>query len=81
MLDKCYFCNAKVIEQQITLDYWWGDTLTVIKGVPAGVCHQCGEKYLASGVYKELERLAKSKSHFMGKMTIDILGFEESAAA
>ena len=55
MLDKCYFCNAKVIEQQITLDYWWGDTLTVIKGVPAGVCHQCGEKYLASGVYYDWE--------------------------
>jgi hypothetical protein len=39
------------------------------------------EKYLASGVYKGLERLAKSKSHLMGKMTVDILAFEASAAA
>ncbi len=81
MLDKCYFCKAKVVEQQITLDYRWGDTLVVIKDVPAGVCQQCGEKYLASGVYKGLERLAKSKSHLMGKMTVDILTFEASAAA
>ena len=81
MLDKCYFCKAKVVEQQITIDYRWGDTLVVIKDVPAGVCQQCGEKYLARGVYKGLERLAKSKSHLMGKMTVDILAFEASAAA
>jgi len=81
MLDKCYFCKAKVVEQQITIDYRWGDTLVVIKDVPAGVCQQCGEKYLASGIYKGLERLAKSKSHLMGKMTVDILAFEASAAA
>jgi hypothetical protein len=53
----------------------------VIKDVPAGVCHQCGEKYLASDVYKELEKLAKSKSHLLGKMTVDILAFEASPVA
>jgi len=53
----------------------------VIKDIPAGVCQQCGEKYLASGVYKELERLAKNKSHLKGKMTVDILAFETSPVA
>ena len=81
MLDKCYFCKAKVVQRQIAIDYRWGDTLVVIKDVPAGVCQQCGEKYLASGVYKELERQAKSKSHLMGKMMVDILAFEASPAA
>jgi len=81
MIDKCYFCKAKVVQQQTTIDYRWGDTLVVIKDVPAGVCQQCGEKYLESGVYKELERMAKSKSHLMGTMTIDILNFATSAGA
>jgi len=81
MLDKCYFCKAKVVEQQITLDYRWGDTLVVIKDVPAGVCQQCGEKYLTSGVCKELEGLAKNRSHVRGKITVDILAFEASPAA
>ena len=76
MTDKCYFCKGKVVEQQITIDYRWGDTLVVIKDVPAGVCEQCGEKYLSSDVYKELERVAKNKSHLSGKMTVDILNFE-----
>jgi len=52
----------------------------VIKDVPAGVCEQCGEKYLSSDVYKELERVAKNKSHLSGKMTVDILNFEGSPA-
>jgi YgiT-type zinc finger domain-containing protein len=78
MLDKCYFCKGKVIKQQVTIDYRWGDNLFVIKDVPSGVCQQCGEKYLTSGVYKDLEQLAKSKSHLMGKMEVDILAFEES---
>jgi YgiT-type zinc finger domain-containing protein len=78
MLDKCYFCKATVVQQQVNVDYRWGNTLMVIKNVPAGLCQQCGEKYLSSDVYKELERLAKSKSHLMGKMTIDILTFEAS---
>jgi YgiT-type zinc finger domain-containing protein len=78
MVDKCYFCKAKVVQQQVTIDYRWGNDLVVINDVPASVCQQCGEKYLESGVYKELERLAKSKSHLMGKITVDILAFEES---
>ena len=79
---KCYFCGGHVSEKKVIVDYRWGeDLITVFKNVPAGVCQQCGEKYLESGVYKELERLAKSKSHATGKMTIDVLAFEASATA
>ncbi|MBI3354204.1 MAG: type II toxin-antitoxin system MqsA family antitoxin [Nitrospirae bacterium] len=81
MLDKCYFCKGNVVEQHVNIDYRWGETLVVIKDVPAGVCRQCGEKYLSSEVYKELEILAKSKSHLMGKLTVDILAYETSSAA
>jgi len=81
MFDKCYFCKGKVVQQRITIDYRWGEDLFVIKDVPAGVCQQCGEKYLSSDVYKELERVVKSRSLLLGKMTVDILAFEESPAA
>ena len=81
MVKKCYFCQGKVFQQHVTLDYRWGDNLAVIKDVPAGVCHQCGEKYLASDVYKEVEKLAISKRHLMGKMTVDILAFGANPAA
>ena len=54
--------------------------MVIIKDVPTADCQQCGEKYLSSSVYKELERLAKSKNHIMDKMTVDVLVFEESSA-
>ena len=33
MLDKCYFCKADVVQQYVTIDYRWGDTLVIIKDV------------------------------------------------
>lgn len=81
MLNKCYFCKGEVVHQNVTIDYRWGHDLVVINDVPCGVCMQCGEKYLSSGVYKELERMAMNKSHLKGKITVDVLTFEESTAA
>ena len=81
MFDKCCFCKAKVIQKHVTLDYRWGDNLSVINDVPAYVCQQCGEKYLEGDVYKELEILVKSKNHPIDKITVDVLTFENSVAA
>jgi YgiT-type zinc finger domain-containing protein len=81
MVKKCYFCKGRVHNQEITVDYRWGDTLVVIKGVPAGLCQQCGEKYIESRVYKEMESLAKKKTHLLGKMSVDVLEFDGATAA
>ena len=80
MFNKCYFCKGEVVQQNVTLDYRWGDDLMVIKDVPCGVCRQCGEKYLSSRVYKELERMAKTKNNTKEKITIDVLTFAKHAA-
>jgi YgiT-type zinc finger domain-containing protein len=80
MVQKCYFCKGRVTKEEITVDYRWGGTLVVIKGVPAGICQQCGEKYIDSSVYKGMERLAKNKSHVLGRMRVDILEFEGAEA-
>ena len=80
MVQKCYFCKGRVHKEEVTVDYRWGDTLIVIKGVPAGVCQQCGEKYIDSSVYKEMETLAKNKSHLLGQMSVDVLDFEGASA-
>jgi YgiT-type zinc finger domain-containing protein len=81
MVDKCYFCKGKVRMELVTIDYRWGNRLFVIEGVPAGVCRQCGEKYLESGVYRELERLVTTEEQPRTRATVDILSFEESSAA
>lgn len=81
MVQKCYFCKGRVNKEEVTVDYRWGGTLVVMKGVPAGVCQQCGEKYIDSSVYKRMEKLAKNKSHLLDKMSVDVLQFEGASAA
>ena len=73
----CYFCKGRVIEQKIPVDFRWGDDLVVIEDVPAGVCQQCGEKYFDAKVYKEMERLAKTKEKPIKQVTINVLHFRE----
>lgn len=81
MYEKCYFCKGKVFKEKTIIDYRWGKDLVVIQDVPAGVCQQCGEKYLESSVYKELEHLAKNKTRVRGTMKVDILDYQSSLVA
>jgi YgiT-type zinc finger domain-containing protein len=81
MVTKCYFCRGRVQQQNITLDWRWGERLFVIRNVPVCVCDQCGEKYLDNRVYKDMERITASNDYRLGRMTVDILEFPIQAAA
>lgn len=75
MVSKCYFCKGSVRKSRVIIDYRWGDELFVIENVPAGLCDQCGEKYLDSSVYKELEALVKTDVRPMMRVTVDVLNY------
>ncbi|WP_300465227.1 DUF4258 domain-containing protein [Desulfobacula sp.] len=64
---KCFFCNSKI--EPITVgnfDFRWEGGLYVIKGVPAGLCVQCGEKYISAEASEKI--VAKiEKQAFTGK--------------
>ncbi|BBO86838.1 DUF4258 domain-containing protein [Desulfosarcina ovata] len=59
----CFFCNGEI--KQITVgnfDYRLEGQLYVIKNVPAGLCMQCGEKYIsASSARKINDRIETSR--------------------
>jgi len=78
MVTKCYFCKGKVREERVSIDYRLGDRLFVMEGVPAGLCHQCREKYLESTVYREMERLMRRGDQPMARVTVDVLAFEDA---
>ena len=78
MHKRCYFCKGKVSEEEVVVDFRWGQDLVVIEDVPAGVCHQCGEKYFDSKVYKEMEKLARAKEKPARQITVNILNFHEA---
>jgi YgiT-type zinc finger domain-containing protein len=75
MISTCYFCKGRVRKARVTIDYRWGKELFVIEDVPAGLCDQCGEKYLDSSVYKELEALVKADVRPMTRLTVDVLAY------
>jgi YgiT-type zinc finger domain-containing protein len=81
MVSKCYFCQGKIRRERVTIDYRRGDDLFVIEDVPAGLCDQCGEKYLESTVYEELERLVRKDGEPMARVTVDVLAYEAQPAA
>ena len=53
----CTFCGGVVEERVIEYDYRRANRLMVVSNVPAGVCCQCGEKYLRSEVLKKMDHL------------------------
>ncbi len=56
----CSFCQKGVLEdKKVTVDFRWGDKLTVIEEVPAKVCNECGERYYSAEVSRKMEMIAR----------------------
>ncbi|MBT9159957.1 MAG: type II toxin-antitoxin system MqsA family antitoxin [Dehalococcoidia bacterium] len=77
MLTKCYFCGGKVKEEEISVDFWWGEKLVIFENVPARVCHQCGEKFFSAEVYKEMESGVQKEEKPYARVTVDVINFTE----
>lgn len=75
MLESCYFCRGTVERRHVDVDFRWGKKLKVMRGVPAGVCRQCGERYFDAGVYKAMEKLAVSRRKPATRLAVDVLEF------
>ena len=58
--DTCYFCTRSILEdKRVTVDFRWGNKLTIIENVPARVCNECGERSYVAQVVRQMEHLAK----------------------
>lgn len=58
--ETCYFCTRGILEEKrVVVDFRWGDKLTIIENVPAKVCNECGERYYAATVVRQMEQLSK----------------------
>lgn len=75
-LRKCFFCNSQI--EPITVgnfDFRWDGDLYVIKKVPAGLCVQCGEKYISAEASEKI--VAKiEKEEFVGKDEVRVFEYD-----
>jgi YgiT-type zinc finger domain-containing protein len=76
----CSFCGGEVRADKVELDYRYKGKLYVFQDVPAGVCQQCGEKYLTAKVAKEIERKIQSKDSWTKTITVPVEVFSEEVA-
>ncbi len=75
MAETCYFCRGTVEQRNVDVDFRWGKKLKMIRSVPAGVCRQCGERYFHAGVYKAMEKLARSRRKPATRVAVDVFEF------
>ena len=58
---QCFFCGGQVDSITIgNFDYRLEGQLYVIKGPPAGLCLQCGEKYVTADTAKKINALIEA---------------------
>jgi len=77
----CSFCGGEVKEGKVELDYRYQGRLFVFQNVPAGVCQQCGEKYLTAKVAKEIEQRVQTKENWDKTISVPVDVLPEELAA
>ena len=81
MLSKCFTCGGTVKQQQTSLDFWWGEKLVIFEDVPAMVCTQCGDKFVAREVYGEMENMAQGEDNTTERINVGVISYPEKASA
>ena len=62
MTDRCPICDGLKQPGSTTFTADLGESLVVIRNVPAKICEQCGEEWLSDEVFQQIEQIvAKAK--------------------
>ncbi len=73
---KCFFCGGEIKEITVgNFDYRLEGQLYVIKKVPAGLCQQCGEKYISSDTAKKIN-MKVGAGAYSGTENVYVLEYE-----
>jgi YgiT-type zinc finger domain-containing protein len=77
----CSFCGGEVTVRKVELDYRHKGELYVFRQVPAGVCQQCGEKYLTADIAKTIEHTIQTRQRWDETIAVPVANFESAAMA
>ena len=79
--DRCDFCDGRLSVRRVREYYRMGRGLVVIDDVPAWVCSQCGERYFAAAVAKEMRTLARGRSRLPQRISFPRVRFGKVRAS
>lgn len=77
----CSVCGGEVTEELVELDYRYQGKLFIFRDVPAGVCRQCGEKYLRAPTAKAIEHAINNKTEWDETVAVPVTTFDKLAAS
>lgn len=73
---KCFFCGGEIKEITVgNFDYRLEGQLYVIKNVPAGLCLQCGEKYVSADTGRKINEQIGT-GNYLGTDSVYVLEYE-----
>jgi len=74
-LSKCFFCDGMIKQIQVgSFDYRLEGQLYVVNNIPAGLCLQCGEKYITAQASKKITHLIE-EGRFDGTEEVFVLEY------
>ncbi len=76
----CSFCGGEVKADRVELDYRYKGKLYIFKDVSAGVCQQCGEKYLTAKVAKEIEQRIRTEEKWDETISVPVAVLSDGVA-
>ena len=75
-VNKCFFCEGKIKQIKVgSFDYRLEGKLYVVKDIPAGLCVQCGEKYITAQASKKINNMIE-KGAFCETEEVFVLKYE-----
>ncbi len=73
--NRCYFCGGKTVIGTASIPFVIGNSVIVVKRVPAEVCAQCGEATVVSEVAEILDGLLKQVKR--PGMEVTVVSYDE----
>ena len=75
-MGQCPLCGGNKEKGFTIFTVELGFGLLIVRGVPANICSQCGERWNPSGVAEKLEKIADGARK--KKPELEIVSFEEA---
>lgn len=75
---ECFKCKGKLISKKVNYVVDLNDMMIIIKGVPANVCTECGEKFYDDSTAKNIEKIVNKLKEL--SLEITIINYNETVA-
>lgn len=66
----CFMCKGNLEEKKVNYVVDLGDTIIIIKEVPAKVCSQCGEQYFDDETAENIEKIVNQLKELTTEITV-----------